>query len=283
MEKLKIVDETFDTFRSESYTLSVQFTENGYRLGVVDSVRNCVIALITAPFDKPVSLNDDWSSVISTTISENDFLSRDFKSIYLSFESPIFTVVPNDFFIPEKAKQLLDFVHVVPDLYEVRFNTIESIGATLIYAIPSSLTSSWLKKHPKTIFVGHAGPSIAQCSLLKMEKDEPVVFTHFSEKFFINTIAKNNQLHHCNSFNYFDTNDSTYHLINTCKLMGFEPHNLEIIMNGAIPNSLEFENVTGKYFKKFSIDSGSDNHSYSYAIAKHKKTFWNLFNLSLCE
>jgi len=283
MNKKEIIDETFDSNRTESYELSIQASLNGFSYCIKDTVRDLYISLVTSPFEQSLTVDDDWGNTVNQFLSENDILTHKFKKVHFSFESQLFTVVPTDLFIPEKAKQLFELVHSLPDLYEVRFNHIKDINATVLFAIPSTLTSFWLFKQPQTIFVGHPTPLVFLNSLSKASKDEPTIYANFADHFFINVISVNNTLRYCNPFEMHSIEDSAYHLINSCKLNGVDPAKSLITINGSIEESDSLEKLLTNYFKKVSVDTGFEGHHYSYAIVKYKKVYWNLFNLSQCE
>ncbi len=283
MEKIEIFDETFDPNRSESYNLAVQVSLNGISFCINDTVRDMYVSFVSFPFNTSLSINDDWENAVGQYFSLYDLLARSYKNVLLSFDSPLFTVVPTEFFTPEKAKQLFELVHPLPNLYEVRFNNLVESKSTIIFALPSSLAAQWLIHQPRTSFIGHASPLINYSSLIKAAKDEPLILSHFSEQFFINVISKNNELQHCCSFNYLDTNDTAYHLINTCKLAGIEPSVTEIDLCGSITDAEGLELLLAQYFNKALNRYSFDGHHYAYSLTKYKNIYWNLFNLSLCE
>lgn len=283
MEKKEIFDETFDPNRSESYVLTIQVSLNGISFCINDTVRNMYISFVSSPFGKSLSINDEWATAVGQFFSQFDILTRKYKKVLLSFESPLYTIVPTEFFTPEKAKQLFELVHPLPNLYEIRFNHLVESKSTVIFAIPSSLTSQWLFRQPQTLFFGHPSALIAYSELIKPAKDEPTVLAQFSEQFFISVISKNKELQHCNSFTYHNPNDTAYHLINTCKLLGIEPSRSEIAITGLIQDSKNQESILSQYFSKVNDCEGLIAHNYSYSIAKYKSSNWNLFNLSLCE
>jgi hypothetical protein len=195
----------------------------------------------------------------------------------------LFTVVPTEIFLPEKAKQLLETVHQLPDLFEVRFTDVKELKATLIFAVPASLTSKWLEKQPKTIFVGHAAPLLTISSLIEWAKDEPHILAQFGDGFCTLTVSNNKELLLCNSIPQLELNDTTYHLINTCKLVGFDPNTSEINLSGSCPDFDALESLLSQYFKKVNVGNLIDTHSFTYNLAKYKSSYWNLFNLTLCE
>lgn len=283
MEKKEIFDETFDPNRSESYILSVQVSLNGISFCINDTVRDIYISFVTYPFTNSLSINDDWGNTMGQLFSQFDILSHKFKKVLLSFDSPLFTVAPTELFTPEKAKQLFELVHPLPNLYEVRFNNLAESKSTVIYAIPSSLVSQWLIRQPNTLFIGHASPLITCSVLIKTTKDEPLILNNFSEQFLISVISKNNELQHCNSMIYHDTNDTVYHLINTYKLAGIEPSRSEIALAGSINDAEGLESILAQYFYTVNKGYSFDGHHYAYSITKYKNIYWNLFNLSLCE
>jgi len=134
MQKLELIDETFDPDRTELYEISIQFTLNGYSFCVKDTVRNCFIALVSAPFTKPI-ISDEWVEPIESITQKYEWVTKHFKKIILSFESPVFTFVPQEFFEPTKSKQLIERVNPLPDLFEIRYNRIHD-GFASIFALP---------------------------------------------------------------------------------------------------------------------------------------------------
>jgi len=283
MEKISLIDETFDRFRSESYNLSVEISMTGYKISITDAVRESVILLITSPFDIASSDRKDWTDIVQNLFVQHEMLARKFKNVYFSFESTLFTIIPSDIFMPERAKQLLETVHQLPDLYEVRFNHIRELNATVIYALPNSLTSKWIEKQPKTIFVGHPSPLIAMSTLAKWDKDEPFIQVQFADGFYTQAVSKNKELLNCNTFSLYNINDTAYHLINTTKLLGYDAEVSEINLTGSYVELGALQSLMNQYFKKVNGENLLHTHSFTYSIAKYKNIYWNLFNLNLCE
>jgi hypothetical protein len=283
MDKKEIFDETFDPNRSESYVLSIQVSQDSISFCINDTVREMYISLVSVPLSSSLSVNDEWVNTVGQFFSQYDLLSRKYKRVLLSFESPLYTIVPTEYFKPEKAKELFELVHPLPNLYEIRFNHLLETKSTVIFAIPSSLTSQWLFRQPQTLFYGHPSALVTYSGLMKATKDEAILLSQFSEHFFINVISKNNELQLCNSFSYVNSNDTAYHIINTCKLLGIDPGQMEIEVAGSIKEPEELLSLLVQYFRRVHSGFGFDKHNYAYSITKYKNSYWNLFNLSLCE
>ncbi|RPH34582.1 MAG: DUF3822 family protein [Bacteroidales bacterium] len=283
MENKEIFDETFDVNRSESYILTVQVSMEGISFCINDIVRGMYISLISSPFSSPLSESNDWANTVSQYISQFDILSLKYKKVLLCFESTLYTIVPTELFKPERAKELFELVHPLPNLHEIRFNHLAESKSTVIFAIPSSLTARWLTQQPQTHFYGYPSAQITYSSIVKTALDEPMVFTQFNKQFLINVITKNNQLQCCNSIPYHNTNDTAYHLINTCKLAGAEPSKSEISILGSVEDVNNLVLLLSQYFSNVLDSPNHDYHNYAYSIAKYKNSHWNLFNLLLCE
>ncbi len=283
MDKKEIFDETFDPDRSESYILLVQVSFQGVAFSINDTVRGMHIAYASSPFNSKLSATDDWSENIGLLVSKYDVLKRKYKKVLLTFESTLFTTVPTDLFIAERAKELFELVHPLPNLFEIRYNHLKDSKATVVFAIPYSITSKWLTYQPNTEFVGFSSALIAYSSMVKSPKDEPTMNILFANSFFTATLSINNELKHCNSFNFININDATYYIINFCKQAGFDVGYTSLSFAGDIDDAKGIESLLAQYIAKVNNSFGVDGNNYSYAITGHKKSNWILFNLLLCE
>jgi len=283
MDKKEIFDETFDPDRSESYILSVQVSYQGVTFSINDTVRGMHIAYVSSPFNSKLSVTDDWSENISWLFSKYEVLMRKYKKVLLTFESNLFTTVPTDLFIAERAKELFELVHPLPNLFEIRFNHLKESKATVVFAIPYTITSKWLTYQPNTEFVGFSSALIAYSGMVKSPKDEPTMNVLFANDFFTAAISINNELKHCNSFSFININDAAYYIINFCKQAGFDAGKTSLSFAGDIDDAKGIESLLAQYIAKVSNGFSVDGNNYSYSITGYKKGNWNLFNLLLCE
>ncbi|HCT31503.1 MAG TPA: hypothetical protein DIW31_12440 [Bacteroidales bacterium] len=283
MDKKEIFDETFDPDRSESYILSVQVSYQGIAFSVNDTARGMHIAYVSNPFSNEMSVSDDWSENISLIFSRYEVLKRKYKRVLFSFESNLFTTVPTDLFLAEKVKDLFELVHPLPNLFEIRFNHLKNSKVTVVFAIPYSITSKWLTYQPNTEFIGFSSALIAYSCLLKSAKDVSAVNTLFTNNFFTTSISANDELKHCNSFNFVNINDAAYYMINFCKQTGLDLNRIILSFTGELDDAKGIELILSQYIAKVNNGFNIEGSSYSYAIAAYKKSNWNLFNLLLCE
>lgn len=281
MQKLELFDETLDLDRTESYELSIQFTLNGFSFCIKDTVRNCFIALASSPFKSAV-IDDSWHEPVSAITQQYNWVTNRFKRVIFCFESPVFTMVPQEFFEAQMSKKLLEQVHTLPDLYEVRHNAIHD-GITSIFALPSALVNSWLKIQPKTHFVGFQEPVFAFHRDQKHSHKAILYTIAKADGFTAVFLSKGDALQLCTTIDQRSVMDTAYHLVNICKSLNIEPADVSVKALGGFSDQEQLEMVIGRFFHDFSYTHALDQNHFSYLLGKQKVKFANLFNLSLCE
>ena len=281
MQKLELFDETFDPDRTESYELSIQLSLNGFSFCVNDLVRNCFIALVSNTFTSPCT-DDEWAQPVKSIVESYEWVNKPFKKVTFSFESPVFTLIPKGFHESQKSNLLLELVHPIPDLYEVRSNALND-SATCIYAMPSVLVSEWKSVHPKTHFIGFCEPVMAFHKSKNVNQKTNSITLAFNGKFTVVAISKGLQFQHCTTIDSLNPNDISYNLLNMCKSLDIDAMETEVNATGN-HNEIELlESLLSQFFKSFTLATNLDQNHFSYLLNRYKGKFANLFNQSLCE
>jgi hypothetical protein len=277
MLKLDLFDESFDINRTESYELSIQLSLNGFSFAITDSIRNCFIALVSDSFDKETFAANDWVEICKSLISQHNVLTKQFKKVAFCFDTPNYTIVPKEFFEPQRAKQFLEMVASIPELDEIRYTSVHS-EIVSIFSLPSSLATEWLKFHPQTSFVGPGDHLLAlDCS----SKEELIYIS-------CNTInpnlafIKNGKIIHCGGIYASNADDTAYHTLNICQRIGFNIPETNAYLMGTNETIIQLESILKKYIKSVKTHLPQELHHYTYQLLRYKNAFAYLFNLSLC-
>lgn len=282
MLKKELIDETFDIDRSESsYELSIQASLDGFSFCVKDSVRNSFIALVSYPFAKPVEDDGEWAGHIADFFTQYDYLGRKYKSICLSFTSGNFVLIPSTIFVPERAKQLFELTHVLPELHELHFRQVDDAGMTIVFALPSTFCSHWLFRQPNTRFTPQVAPLIAR-GLARNDKSSPQIIVDFTHSAFYLAVFTKEALVHCNYIKHISPEDTAYHIVNTCKQLSVDTHQTVITLVGVNDDEPDMVSLLSRFFARVNADSGYDGRHFSYQLSKYRKEYYNLFNLSQC-
>lgn len=282
MQKLELFDETFDPDRTESYELSIQVSLNGFSFCVKDLVRSFFIGLGTCPFELGLASSNDWSRQVDFMTHTYSWFSKPFKRVLFSYESPSFNIVPNSFFEPEKAKQLLSLSHPIDELDEVWFNKNHDEMVS-IFNVPSMLITSWLKVQKKSKVIGFCDPPLQFHKQSLKDYSSPSITISFANKFIIIVVSKGSQILHCGSIDSHSIDDTIYHMVNICKNLGIETGETNVKTMGYVDNAETLDSLIERFFKSISIATTLDQSHFSYLLNKYKGRFANLFNQSLCE
>ena len=282
MQKFDLFDETFDPFRTESYELSIQVSLNGFSFCVKDSTRNIFIALGSIPFEKKVVFTDDWLHEISWITSQYDWFANQFKKVFVIYESPEFVIVPNKYFEPTKAKQLLALSFPEHELNEIRFNTVDS-ERTCIYSIPSTLTNAFIRKYENATFVCSGLCTLKNLLSKGVTKGKPQMHVTFFNSFAVVNIVNEGVLYHSGAIQALNSEDTTYHLANIVKQLEMKPTNIDITLFGKATYHNDLLILLTRFFCSVNSNSDISNSNLSYILRPQKEQYSTLFNLSQCE
>ena len=282
MQKFELFDETFDPFRTESYELSIQVSLNGFSFCVKDLTRNLFIALGDNAFEHPVAFVDDWNDRVKYILSLYDWIIKPFKKINLCFDSPRYALIPQKFFDPQKAKQILSLSHRIEDLEEIRYHSIDN-DVICIFSIPSTLSANFITVHPKTNIVS-SGSAPLNFHLSKNKiRHTPQLTLAIYNGFATANLSNGEKLMHSGSIKLVSAEETTYHLVNICNELKIAPADVEITQLGTFgTQDNDTTSLLTRFFKLVKQEDSIKHSHFSYQLSQHKVQYATLFNLSLC-
>jgi hypothetical protein len=281
MQKLELFDETFDPFRTESYELSIQVSLNGFSFCIKDSTRNMFVALCNDKHEPPITNADDWTFFLTSLAKRHEWIEKPFKKVLFTYASQSFTLVPESFFEPKKAKQTLALTHYVNELDEI-WNSKLNNEIISLFSIPTTLIGKWLNIHKNTKVFSPCHPSVSYYSKTQKPQNKEIILTYF-QNFALVVYMNNGAIQHSGTIKLVNAEDTAYHLINICENIGFPPLETKLVALGSSSEKKSSNTFLSNFFKKVETGSSSNHFHYSYQLNPYKEEFANLFNLSLCE
>ncbi|MDX9848470.1 MAG: DUF3822 family protein [Tenuifilaceae bacterium] len=281
MQKFELFDETFDSFRTETYELSIQVSLNGFSFCVKDLTRNHFIALVDSPFEHALLNGDDWIGRVTEIVDAYNWLSKPFKKTIFSYSSQHFTLIPQNFFEPERAKQLLSLVSPIPTLDEIRFKPITN-DVVSVFSIPSALITAWLKLHGETIIVSCINSTLKHHIQSWQKSKSPLLSVACMEGYAMIILSKNEKLLHCGSNVHKNNEDLAYHLVSICNQFDCKTLSTHVELFGKIDKEEELSTLLQRFFKNVENTPASSQFHFSYLLTDYKKSHATLFNQSLC-
>ena len=274
MQKLSLVDETFDINLTSEYLLSIQVSLDGFSFSILDSIQNKVVFLYHQ--DTFTTEPDFNLKKIKSVFDETDVLGFPYKKIRIYYSSPEkTTLVPPEIFRPEQLPDFYNITFGIDDHNEIRHSFIQSLNNYAIYGINKLLLSFLKEKYPE-IEIQHElalsgynlqnGKTIIKIRILRKKME--IIITGKKTSFY-------------NSFSYEGENDMLYYILGVAKNLEEQPES--IILDGLVNKHSEIYHRLRQYFSHVSIMEYNSSVNYSYLIDRLPDArFCNLFNSFSC-
>ena len=145
--EFEFLDETFDLNSTSSYHLSIQIGLDGFSFSILNINNNKYIALKNYP--NLTSNNDvlfaDW---VRSVLNEDEFLSRNYKSVAVIFVNCNSVLVPDPLFKKENLKDYFDFNLDLPESDEIYSTKIERADSWSLYPVPTDVVKVLQEQFP---------------------------------------------------------------------------------------------------------------------------------------
>jgi hypothetical protein len=282
MQEFAFVDETLDLNLTLSYKLSIQVSLSGLSFCILDPVRNKFIALSHKNFEKDLLL-DDLQNTIENYIDHNEFLSKEYKSVKIIWQSFKGTLIPVNYFDDKNLKKHFELIHKMDDLDEIHYKKLKYSDSYSVYAVPNQLTGFLSRKYKAAQFYNQQIPFI-DTILFKHHSESKKVFVNINDDFIDIAISQKGKLLFYNAFNFKSDNDILYFVVNVYEQQNLNTEHSELVISGIKDKKSEFYTMLKEFIAVVKFEKQPDEFTYSYTFSKiPEHTFTNLYNLQLCE
>ena len=275
MQKVSLVDETFDLNFTQEYILSIQVNLDGFSFSILDSIQNKIVYL----FHQDTFTNDPVFQLkkIMTVYQEADLLERPFKKTKLYLSAPEkTTLVPSPLFRPDEADRLHRLAFDTSAKEDVLYTHLPQAESVALFSIHKDLRSFLCEKHP-----GLDIHNDFVVSLSHFPADKLILHVRIFRKQLV-VWAYDREIRFYNSFYYEGENDQLYYILGAANSMGIEPD--QVILDGMVNKHSEIYHRLRQYFQSVSVATNNKNIHYSYLIDRLPDArFTNLFNSFSCE
>jgi hypothetical protein len=278
-----LIDETFDLNQTKNYHISIQAGLNGYSFSILDPQRNKYILLKHIPFLQEISLSE-LEEKVSDIQGNDEFLTREYKSVYFSYQSPRYTLIPGPLFNKDNLRTFFEFNHVLEDLDEIHYNGFKNIDAYNLFVIPAELSRLAYRSFVDVRFFHQSTPLIEHGLMSHGGKSsrKTVVVNIYGNNVDIVVIQGDNLLL-CNTFPWKDEKDLVYFILYVYEQLKLDGTETPLYLSGEISKSSPLNELLKSYIRKIGFEKRNDHFIYSYTFNEmdyHR--FINLFNLKLC-
>jgi hypothetical protein len=226
----------------------------------------------------------EWCAELSLLLRELEVLKKSFRKVNIAVECYKSTLIPVEFFCKGDQDEFLLFNHQKSDFEICRHETLSSLKAEIIYALPTCIVSELQSVFPEAEILNASGQIIEK--LIKTsqpQSDDGTLYANvrgaWVEVFYI----EKGSLRYFNGFHYLTREDLAYFIIFIMEQLGLNPDTIALILFGNIESDSERFELLYKYIRNIRL--------MNYPILKVSKQmaaiipiskYYNLLSLAKC-
>ena len=270
MQRLSLVDESFDLNLTKEYILSIQVSLDGFSFSILDSIRKKVICLFHQ--DTFTSEPAFHLKKLNTIYDELDLLALPYKTTKIYFSAPDkTTMVPIAVFNQELAEDLYRLTIHAGRNSKILFSLVPDMASYAIYEVDRAVHALLQEKHPGSVMQndivlsGYGCPPGIRLMKIRILRKQLVILT------------LNDQVHFYNSYYYEGENDMLYYILGAIKNMDLKPE--AIILDGMVNKRESIYHRLKQYFEHVDLTENNPRIHYSHLLGHLPDArFINLFN-----
>jgi hypothetical protein len=277
------IDETFDLNQTKNYHISIQAGLSGYSFSILDPVRSKYILLRHFAFKG--TMTDSLLEDNIVDIQNNDeFLTKEYKSVLFSFQSPKYTLIPGPLFNKDNLKAYFEFNHYLEDLDEIHYNRLKATDAYNIFVIPAELSGIVHRSFGKVNFFNHTTPLVENGLVNYGGKgSQKVTVANIYCNYADILVIDGDKLLLCNTFPWKNEEDLVYFILYIYEQLKLNGEETPLVISGEMPRDSTVCEMLRNYIRKTGFERRNTRFNYSYTFNDVDiHWFTNLFNLRLC-
>ena len=289
LQVLNFVDQSFDSFQTGRYRLSIRIAADSISFCLNEPDRNMYIQLASFvnPAYKGVRRLDKQvvEEMFEKIASIHPWMNGRFAAVNILFEDCRFTMLPLSLFNTANYKTIYEFNFLNTFGEEVLFQTLTIGDLALIYGIPVGLAQYLQYKYPFARY-HHSNFPLMTVFFNKYRNMETngQVLTNFRNGAIDIIIMQERKLKLMNSYTCQAEEDVLYFMMMAIEQMGLNPETADLYLSGSIQKDDKLHLRIQKYIRNVRLMPRNDDFRYCYAFEKiESHRFYNLLNLNLCE
>ncbi len=236
---LSLKDDSFDIENIDNYGLFLELNAGSLRLCVINIQQDKCICIEDYSFS---SLFSDVPLVDSLheLYKQHSFLSLNrWKELFISFNSPSFTFIPDELFRKEYLSNYLQIVkgREINENSQILSSNVEIIGAKNVFSVEKNLWEWLLSVYSlHTPKIKHQVDAVIKATIQQplLPNCQVSVGLHFQNTEVTIVVVKNKQLQLCNKFLYKVASDMVYFVLFVLKNLNISPEEADIKLYGEI-------------------------------------------------
>jgi hypothetical protein len=277
---LELLDETLDINATDNYDLSLELSEEGVSLAILDLLRGKYVMLRHYPREIPGEIS---VRPLNDIIEADDFLKRHYRKIIIIVPTLKYTMVPAPVYEPSLKDDYFRFNYTEAGETAIYSNSLTFPDAIVVFSPENDITEALASRWNDVTLWHHTRPLMQHVYTACRSSDDRYIHIHFEKSFITVIIAENRYLTFCNGFPNTAVTDAGYFLFNVLDRRGIR--NDEIIhVSGIIEPYSDVHLSLMNFAENIKFASPAIRHSFSYVMNEvHLHRWLNLFTAIECE
>ena len=277
---LELIDETLDINATDNYDLTIELSDEGVSLAILDLLRGKYVMLRHYPLEEPSGgTRRSFSDILDT----DDFLRRRYRKIFIVTPTLNSTLVPASVYEPGLREDYYRFNFGSSGDEHIFSNSLAFPDAVVLFApekeAAETIASRWRDITP----LHHFRPLLTHVATACRSNENCYIHLHREKDFVTVVVAEKRNLTFCNSFSVSDPQDSAYYLFSVLDRKGIR-HDETIHVSGLVEPYSEAHIALLSFAPGVKFASPLIRQSYSYVMNEvHLHRWLNLFTAASCE
>ncbi len=277
---LELIDETLDINATDNYDLTLELSEEGVSLAVLDLLRGKYVMLRHYPLEGPP---ERPSRTFTEILDTDDFLRRRYRKIRIITPSLNSTMIPAPVYEPGLRDDYFRFNFGESAGDAITANNISFPDAVVLFSpgkeLAGIIPSRWQGVTPWH----HTKPLLSHAAAACRNSDDCYVHLHIEKSFVTVIIAEKRNLTFCNSFAISSPQDGAYFLFSVLDRKGIR-HDETIFVSGLVEPYSETHIALLNFSSGIRFAAPVIRQSFSYVMNEvHLHRWLNLFTAASCE
>ncbi len=279
---LYLSDDEIQSQLAAKYDLLVHIGPETLQYAIIDSVEHETKVL--AEFEVPQTVtNAELIKAIEDLPESSKQFRYTFNKVKISFTTTSYTFIPTPLYLESDQQDYGKYLNSGTS-GELLVNTISSADIKNVVSIHSDFKAALQRIFQKPRIYSQAVPFLEGIQRSLRREDESVLFIDTQPKHFQIALFKELELEFYNIFEYDNTDEFNYYLLNVIQSLEIQLESTKIMLSGKITEHDEVYSRIGKYFDNIRFIDTTHLVKYSAkfeGVLPH--TYSILFSLDLCE
>lgn len=251
MISFEITEPSFDKKKTTEYELSVLLGADSLSYCILDETSR-VLSVVKCDFPEKIE-GKGYADRLEKIILRNIPLQQPYRAIYVGIFNLKSTLVPTRLYDVEEKSTYLEKMLPLSGAYEIRVDSLNSIGAEHVYVVENSI-SKVLKNYFSGAEIIHSVTALYKGVRQSVKgKSDKCIFLNVRPEALQITLMDNGEFVFYNAFTYTSSKDFIYYVMLVYDQFSLQPDTTPIYLSGELMEDSEMYHLIYRYIRHLKL------------------------------